>query len=253
MFYRFLQYFFYKSRPICCLVVFFYFLPVLGETSPAKGTSIGEPSENLSGAVHSDKNLSKASLKTNVNANVIGADYSLYVGTALLRGTDNKSARFPGETFILGIGRKSWENKELYISFRPLKEEGRKIVHLEFLTRLSYFFSLSELKNYMGMGMGFGVVPYHMYSRNKNINRILSLSAQLFAGFRWVDLFEDFGFFGEINFMGSFLPFFVFSGGQTRHYISARYVVLPDINPVQNRSPGAYTDMLLNVGILYNF
>ena len=154
--------------------------------------------------VHSEENP----LKTRVFVKSFKENYRFYAGPSLLRRAFNERSRFFGETFTLGLSRKNWEHRDIYINIRPLIETDRKVTHLEFLTRLFCSLSFENLKTYTGIGMGFGLSPYHIYSKNRNIDRILSLNYQLFTGLRLLNVYKDFGVFGEINVTGLFFPFF---------------------------------------------
>ena len=219
-----------------------------------------EKIEASSTSTHSVGNLLKTYSEEVSENSFLNKNYGFYVATSLLRRTGNKRARFFGETFTLGISRKNWKHKDIYINFRPLIETDRKVTHVEFLTRLFYSLSFSDLKTYTGVGMGFGFSPYHIYSKNRNIDRILSLNFQLFTGFRWSNLCKNFGFFGELNLTGLFLPFFVVFGGGPR-IVSSTKVAPADYIEIGNipkssslgNKPKGYVDTLLNVGILYNF
>ncbi len=238
--------------------------PALSQKEPLKDVFSLEKSKLLRDSPSSS--APKAwPFKTFFEQTLINIDYSFYAATSLLRRVNRGQTHFFGENFALGISRKNWTNKEIYINFRAFSSSDRRnFIHLEFIPRLFYSLSFLKLRFYAGAGMGFGLFPNHIFFINRDIDRILSLNFQLFTGMKWPNLYKNFGLVGELSWTGLILPFFVFSGeGHSRKEVSGRGRMNQSISRnraglaisrLSDPNNGAFiTDTSLNIGILYNF
>ena len=107
------------------------------------------------------------------------------------------------------IGKENWRYQELYLNLRLRKgDEKDKIFIFETIPRIFYSFPIVGIKFYAGLGLGFGVQPYHTYSDNKDVGKIFALSGQWFTGFKAPDIYKNFGCFMELNITGMFFPFY---------------------------------------------
>ena len=241
--------FFSKARKLITVFIFIYTFQSGADLYASQASSnISEPSPS---EVYLSENRGFLS------------DYTFSLGTSILsKREDNYSSTKTKTDFLSGtlnviIGKANWNYQELYMNLR-LKKTGEKeeIFIFEVIPRAFYFFSVVGVKFYAGLGLGFGIQPYHIYSSSKNIGKIFSLGGQGFTGFKTPDIYNNFGFFMELHWTTLAFPFYSGSSvsSPTQPGASQQTASSPSLKEIEiDKDDPGENNFSLNLGITYHF